>query len=202
MMGIQKYFILFFIFHVVAGNLDNGNLTALQKHVSFFDRNKDGIIYVTETFEGLRALGMGIALASSASVFINTALSQKTRPGEGFAANFPIVVKNIQLGKHGSDTDVYDEQGRFVEPKFEELFQKFARTHPNALTSDELSEMLKAKRDPNDYKGWIAAESEWKILYTLGKDDQGLLQKDTVRAMYDGSLFERIEKDRKSKNQI
>ncbi|KAG9134496.1 hypothetical protein Leryth_026425 [Lithospermum erythrorhizon] len=163
MMGIQKYFILFFIFHVVAGNQDNGNLTALQKHVSFFDRNKDGIIYVTETFEGLRALGMGVALASSASVFINTALSQKTRP---------------------------------------DLFQKFARTHPNALTSDELSEMLKAKRDPNDYKGWIAAQSEWKILYTLGKDDQGLLQKDTVRAVYDGSLFERIEKDRKSKNQI
>ena len=28
------------------------NMTALQKHVSFFDRNKDGIITPSETFEG------------------------------------------------------------------------------------------------------------------------------------------------------
>ena len=28
------------------------NMTALQKHVSYFDRNKDGIITQEETFEG------------------------------------------------------------------------------------------------------------------------------------------------------
>lgn len=31
---------------------DTANMTALQKHVSFFDRNKDGIITPSETFEG------------------------------------------------------------------------------------------------------------------------------------------------------
>lgn len=29
-----------------------GDLTPLQKHVSFFDRNKDGIIYPLETYQG------------------------------------------------------------------------------------------------------------------------------------------------------
>ena len=46
---------------------------------------------------------------------------------------------------------------RFVQQKFEEIFHKHARTHPNALTSDELSEMLKANREPKDYAGWYVS---------------------------------------------
>lgn len=42
----------------------------------------------------------------------------------------------------------------------------------------------------------IAAYAEWKILYVLCKSKDGLLHKDTVRAVYDGSLFERMEKER------
>lgn len=41
----------------------------------------------------------------------------------------------------------------------------------------------------------VAAYTEWKILYVLCKDKNGLLHKDTVRAVYDGSLFERMEKE-------
>ena len=33
-------------------SIDFGNMTALQKHVEFFDRNKDGIITASELFEG------------------------------------------------------------------------------------------------------------------------------------------------------
>lgn len=41
--------------------------------------------------------------------------------------------------------------------------------------------------------------TEWKVLYYLCKDTDGFLHKDTVRAVYDGSLFERLEKEIKSK---
>ena len=41
----------------------------------------------------------------------------------------------------------------------------------------------------------LASYSEWKILYVLCKDKNGLLHKDTVRSVYDGSLFERKEKE-------
>ncbi|TKY69251.1 peroxygenase 4 [Spatholobus suberectus] len=110
----------------------------------------------------------------------------------------PIEVKNIQRGKHGSDSGVHDSEGRFVPSQFEEIFSKHARAHPDALTSDELMGMLQA-RVPKDYGGWLASYTEWKILYVLGKDKDGLLRKETIRAVYDGSLFEKMEKEHSEK---
>jgi len=36
----------------VGGKLDKEKMTALEKHVSFFDRNKDGTVYPWETYQG------------------------------------------------------------------------------------------------------------------------------------------------------
>ncbi|KAK4264073.1 hypothetical protein QN277_029412 [Acacia crassicarpa] len=72
-------------------------------------------------------------------------------------------------------------------------------SHPDALTYDELKEMMKANREPKDYKGWVAGYTEWKILYDLCKDKDGLLHKETIRSVYDGSLFERMEKQHSEK---
>ncbi|KAM7254700.1 hypothetical protein ACFE04_019941 [Oxalis oulophora] len=174
------------------------NENLLQKHVAFFDRNQDGLVYPWETYQGFRAIGCGIMLSFASAFLINISLSRKTRPGKSFSLQFPIEVKNIQMAKHGSDSGVYDSEGRFVPSQFEEVFKKHARTNGNALTSDELMEMLKARREPKDYNGWLAAYSEWKVLYVLCKDKNGLLQKDTIRGVYDGSLFERLEKERLS----
>ncbi|KAF3635115.1 putative peroxygenase 5 [Capsicum annuum] len=174
--------------------------TPLEKHVMFFDINGDGIIYPWETYQGFRKIGSGIFLSIFASFFINFGLSRKTRPGKGPSLLFPIEVKNIKFAKHTSDTGVYDNEGRFVQEKFEEIFNKHARTsNGNALTSQELDEMLEANREPNDNKGRIAALSEWKILYLLCKDKHGLLRKEIVRGVYDGSLFEQMAKDHQSK---
>lgn len=35
----------------------------------------------------------------------------------------------------------------------------------------------------------LGAKSEWEMLYKLAKDKDGRLPKDTVRTVYDGSLF-------------
>ncbi|CAN6164381.1 unnamed protein product [Urochloa humidicola] len=177
-----------------------GELTPLQRHVAFFDRNKDGVIYPSETYEGFRAIGAGVPLSAFSALFINGLLGPKTIPENEKAPAFklPIYVKNIQKGKHGSDSGVYDANGRFVPEKFEEIFKKHARTRPDALTGKELQELLKANREPKDFKGWLGGFTEWKVLYSLCKDEKGFLHKDTVRAVYDGILFERLENDRKS----
>ncbi|XP_031120750.1 probable peroxygenase 5 isoform X1 [Ipomoea triloba] len=174
-------------------------LSPLQKHVSFFDINKDGIVYPWETYQGFRKIGCGVPLSVFASLFINFGLSQKTRPGKWPSPLLPIEVGNIKLSKHTSDSGVYDSEGRFVESKFEEIFKKHAKSNPNGLTSVELDEMLQANRKPNDYGGWIGALSEWKILYLIGKDKNGILPKETIRGVYDGSLFESMAKKHASK---
>ncbi|WCJ33607.1 Caleosin-related family protein [Euphorbia peplus] len=170
----------------------------LQKHVFFFDQNQDGVVYPWETFQGFRAIGCGIPLSTVAALFINMGLSHKTRPGKFPSPLFPIEIKNIHKGKHGSDSGVYDSQGRFIPEKFEEIFRKHSNSCPNALTSDELMGMLKANREPKDYGGWLASWTEWKILYVLCKDKEGLLQKDTVKAVYDGSLFLHMQQEKES----
>ncbi|XP_073009932.1 probable peroxygenase 5 [Typha latifolia] len=174
-----------------------GDLTPLQKHVAFFDRNKDGIIYPRETYQGFRAIGCGVALSAGSALLINGFLAPKTRIGKFTSPSLPIYVKNISKGKHGSDSGVYDTEGRFVPEKFEEIFKKHAHTNPNGLTSKELEEMLKANRTPKDYSSWIASSTEWKLLFSLCKDKDGLLHKDTIRAVYDGSLFLKLEEERK-----
>ncbi|XP_038976522.1 probable peroxygenase 4 [Phoenix dactylifera] len=198
-------------------------MTPLQKHVSFFDRNKDGVIYPKETYEGFRAIGFGVALSSVSSVLIHGFLSPKTNNGTIPAILLPILVANIQKGKHGSDTGAYDTEGRlFVALHYVLLndleepvsymqsdpdgltrlcIVKHAHTNPNALTSDELKEMLKANQQPNNTQGWVASRTEWEILFSLAKDKDGMLQKDTVRLVYDGSLFYKLEAERKALNE-
>lgn len=174
-------------------------MTPLQKHVAFFDRNNDGVIYPWETFQGFRAIGCGVALSTASAAFINGFLGPKTRLGRLPSPLLPIYVKNIHKGKHGSDSGVYDSEGRFVPSKFEEIFQKHAHTRPDALTSDELDEMLEANKQPNDRGGQLGALTEWKILYKLCKDKDGFLHKETIRAVYDGSLFHQMEEQASSK---
>ncbi|KAF3331545.1 putative peroxygenase 4 [Carex littledalei] len=172
------------------------NLTALQMHAAFFDRDNDGIIYIKETYQGLRAIGVNVAVAVAGSLFINGALSPLTRPpGTGSSPLLPIYIENISKGKHGSDTDAYDSDGKFVPEKFEEIFTTYAKTNPNALSSQELENMLQGNQEPGDVKGRVGSRAEWMLLYNLAKDEDGFLQKDTVKSVYDGSLFYKLEQN-------
>ncbi|XP_019170472.1 PREDICTED: probable peroxygenase 5 [Ipomoea nil] len=169
--------------------------TPLKKHVMFFDSNQDGIIYPWETFQGFRKIGGGFFLSVALSTFIHIVLSSKSRPGKLPSPVFPIVIENIKLDLHGSDSGAYDREGNFVESKIEEIFNKYGHTYTNALTSKEVDELLRDKRDPNDYMGWVLAAIEWRVLYLLAKDGKGLLTKERVIGVYDGSLFDQLAKE-------
>jgi peroxygenase len=43
----------------------------------------------------------------------------------------------------------------------------------------------------------VGGFTEWKVLYSLCKDKEGYLHKETVRAVYDGSLFTKLEQEKK-----
>ncbi|XP_026437385.1 probable peroxygenase 4 [Papaver somniferum] len=171
------------------------NQSVLQKHASFFDRNKDGVIYPWETFQGCRALGLGIGISTLAAVFINLGLSGKTRPGKYLNLLFPVEIQNITKAKRKGDTGVYDAEGNFDPAKFEEIFLKHSQSG-NALTLDEMLGLLKPKTSLKDYPGYYGGWLGWKSLHAVCKDKNGLVQKETLRAFYTGGLFKKIEQER------
>jgi peroxygenase len=77
-------------------------------------------------------------------------------------------LEKVHRTKHGSDTEVYDTEGRFLPAKFEEIFNKYATTRPDAMTYEEIIRMTDALRNVNDPYGWSAAKLEWGFTYNIG----------------------------------
>ncbi|XP_065859084.1 probable peroxygenase 3 [Euphorbia lathyris] len=177
---------------------DHNDMTVLQQHVAFFDQNNDGIVYPSETFKGCRQLGFNVIIALILTIAFHVFFSIPTQSKKRFPSlRFPIYIVNIHLGKHGSDTGVYDTEGRYMPVNLENMFSKYAKTVPHKLSFKELMNMTEGNRLNFDFIGWLAEKLEWILVYGIAKDEEGYLSKDSIRRLFDGSLFEYIAKKRK-----
>jgi hypothetical protein len=75
---------------------------------------------------------------------------------------FRLYLKNVHKAKHGSDTETYDHEGRFVPQRFEDIFAKYADGR-DYLTIWDLSEVLKGQRCASDPIGWAGAMFECRV---------------------------------------
>ncbi|GAA5972484.1 hypothetical protein JCM21900_002106, partial [Sporobolomyces salmonicolor] len=159
--------------------------TVLQQHVEFFDRDRDGIIWPLDTFMGFHDLGFMVPLCVLAVFAIHPTFSWFTLDKWLPDPFFRISVKNIHRAKHGSDTGVYDKEGRFVPARFEAIFAEHDRTSKGGLTFFEGLLMIKGNRNVMDPIGWTAAFLEWLATYILFWPQDGVVTKEDLRTVYD-----------------
>lgn len=180
--------------------LDTQYSTALQKHVAFFDRNKDGIIYPYETYIGFRAIGFGRVISAIAAVFINISLSYKTLDSPIPSPLLPIYIKNIGRSRHANDSRVYSEGDNFTPHRLDELFREFAKESPDRLSLNEMNAMRESfHKNSNKKSGRLASKVEWQFAYKALKDEYGYISKDYIAKLFDGSIFYYLEDKNKKK---
>ena len=67
-------------------------------------------------------------------------------------------------------------------------------THPpNPPTHPLCREMTQGTFEANDFFGWFAGKFEWGTTWLLTANEEGLVTKEAVRSVYDGSLFYKME---------
>ena len=168
------------------GAPNSGSRTALQKHVDFFDTDRDGKITLLDTYQGLRRLGLGAARSAVFGGVINAALGSSTSG----TPSLTVDSGHIDAGKHASDTGVYDANGRFVQRSFDSLFARYDEDGDGALDREELADLFEGHR--TDILGHLGSMAEFGLLLTLaGEDREGrtVITRKRLERFYDGSLF-------------
>lgn len=167
----------------------NKDRPVLAQHVAFFDKDGDNILWPLDTWRGFREMGYNFFWCTFAMCVIHFFFSWFTAPGVLPDPFFRVFIKNGHRSKHGSDTAVYDSEGRFIPAKFEEIFTKFDKGNKGGLTFREGVHMIHAQRQAVDPIGWCAEAFEWASTYILIWPQDGLCDKESIRTVYDGSLF-------------
>ncbi|KAK9807604.1 hypothetical protein WJX72_003909 [[Myrmecia] bisecta] len=166
------------------------NLNPMQKHVAFFDLNGDGRIMPWETYQGFHRIGFPWPLAVLAAVLINGTMSYPSNPSWIPHPLFPVWINNIRRNKHGSDSEVYDNDAHFEADKFEGIFLKHDPSNKGGLTLKELWDLTENNKDTMDFYGYTAEKLEWGVTWWLLRDKKtGYVSKDRIRGVYDGTIW-------------
>ncbi|KAJ5037300.1 uncharacterized protein L3040_007477 [Drepanopeziza brunnea f. sp. 'multigermtubi'] len=170
------------------------DLTALQQHVLFWDRDSDAIIYPHDVYTGFREIGFSIPFSLTA-LLIPVFFSYPTRLGHSYIPDplFRIYVDDIHKAKHGSDAGVYDLKGNLRAEAFDEMFAEFDPAGTGGLHAKDLWRMVGRNRVAADVAGWSFAAMEWGTTWLLLQRDRRVWKED-LRECYDGTLFWRLKR--------
>ena len=105
-------------------------------------------------------------------------------------------VEHIHSGRHGSDTGVYDRNGRFSRPRFRRLFDRFDVDRDDALDGEELGRLFAGNQ--TDLAGHLGSRAEFGLLLGLaGQDRKGkrVLTRERLERFYNGSLFYQLARE-------
>jgi hypothetical protein len=176
--------------------------SAIRPHLeSFFDTNHDGRISLYETYVGLRRLDIGIPSAAAVALGINFGLGALS-----LSNPLSLPLDKMTSTRHPGDSQIIDPKGRFDAARFEQVFQKYAKTFGDALTFEELMQLRSddIRRGASE-SAWglvsvpineAAAAGELGLLFYAGaeqRDGVPVLTKERFRAFYtEPDLFWRL----------
>ncbi|KAF1982550.1 Caleosin-domain-containing protein [Aulographum hederae CBS 113979] len=166
------------------------NQTVVQQHTAYWDADGDGIIWPLDTYRGCRRWGWNPILSLIAMALINLNLSYPTSPSILPDPFFRIHIARMHKNKHGSDSMTFDNEGRFRPQNFEDLFAKYDDGNKGGLDMWDLLRAWRGQMFVWDFFGWSAAFFEWLATYLLIWPEDGVLRKEDVRRIFDGSIFE------------
>lgn len=172
--------------------------TVLQQHCEFFDRDGDGVLWPWDTYIGFYRLGFGVILSILALFIIHAGFSYPTCPSFFPDPFFRIYLARIHKDKHGSDSGTYDGEGRFIPQRFEDAISKYGKGK-DGLSSWDIIDMLKGQRVVMDPFGWSGGMFEWVATYIMLWPEDGVMRKDDIRRVYDGSIFHDIAAKREQR---
>ncbi|KAI9816253.1 MAG: hypothetical protein M1827_001854 [Pycnora praestabilis] len=178
---------------------DHAHQTIIVQHCDYFDRDHDGIIWPQDTYIGFRNFGWGLILSIYATFLINAFLSYPTSPSILPDPFFRIYLQNIHKDKHGSDSMSYDNEGRFRPQNFEDFFAKYDQEGKGGLTWRDFMRAWKGQAFVFDFFGWSATFFEWLATYLLLWPEDGVMRKEDVRGIFDGSIFYKKAEEHKQK---
>jgi len=176
--------------HQQQHTLTVANPQPLQQHVAYWDGDNDGIIWPQDIYFGCRKWGWNPLLCLFATLVIAPAMSYPSQSSWIPDPFLRIHVARIHRDKHGSDTGTYDNKGRFRPQNFEEIFANYDRNGKGGLSIGDLYFMWSGQRVIMDFFGWTAFVLEWTATYLVIWPEDGVLRKEDIRKVYDGSLFQ------------
>lgn len=180
--------------HEEVGQVLGKPVNSLQSHVSFFDRNGDGVITMPETFESLLLLNYSF-LGALVVTFLNHFMFSYNSC-ESWIPDFrlPIYVKNIRKCKHGSDSGVFGCNGEIKMDVFEKVIKPYSKD--GCISFLDGWKMTNDFRQSFDIVGWIFSKLNWLFLFFLVAKN-GKVSVDDVYDSLTGTLFHRLAEENK-----
>lgn len=170
-------------------------MTALQRHVAFFDRNGDQRVTVGEVVETLKLLG-----CSGAYAFVNGVAGMLARTTEAEFASHEVVLANAHRGKFRApdltgETRIFDREGNFDEARFNEVLARYGRSNVDGLTESDIAVMIGDISLPGTV-GRASSLLAFRLLMTIAGEAQSngelAVTRARLRAFYEGNLFPQL----------
>ncbi len=177
-------------------------LTALQRHVAYFDPGRTGVITIPNTARAISDLGVSWGLTWFLTLLIHAALA----PRMGFNWRLRLAIPRIDEGVHAGDTGIFGGDGEIRHHVFEELFAKATRAGlgPEAtVTHDDLWKFMlrDEKKSIGAYFSWAEAKLLLAVAKTGSEEVGGelvdVITKRRLLQFYEGRLLSSVARWRR-----